>query len=110
MDRLIVGKIVNKLVHARAIKGSEIREELREYMESKRKAEEEKKEALDKINKSKESKQEAPRLLPRGFLFGLHQQFRTLKNSKICIKKIFILHKLVFVRYCLMHKINSSLK
>lgn len=41
----IVGKIVNKLVHARASKGSEIRDELREYMEAKRKAEEEKKEA-----------------------------------------------------------------
>lgn len=42
----IVGRIVNKLVHARATKGSEIREELRDYMEAKRKAEEEKKEAL----------------------------------------------------------------
>lgn len=51
----IVGKIVNKLVHARASKGSEIRDELREYMEAKRKAEEEKKEALAaELEKSQE--------------------------------------------------------
>ncbi len=51
----IVGRIVNKLVHARAEKGSEIRTELREYMEAKRKAEEEEKEALAvELKKSQE--------------------------------------------------------
>ena len=43
----IVGKIVNKLVHARAAKGSEIKQELRDYLEAKAKEEEEKKKALE---------------------------------------------------------------
>lgn len=43
----IVGKIVNKLVHARASKGSEIKQELRDYLEAKAREEEEKKKALE---------------------------------------------------------------
>lgn len=42
----LVGKIVNKLVHARAIKGSEIKKELNAYWEAKRLAEENKKKAV----------------------------------------------------------------
>lgn len=42
----IVGKIVNKLIHARASKGSVIKQEVRDYFEEKRRQEEEKKKEI----------------------------------------------------------------